>query len=140
MTKTVAVSRYIELDAGHRVARHESKCRHLHGHRYRITVTIEGDIKDDDSPEHGMVIDFGRIKDVLTALHDELDHRFLIGADDPLLSDLSALPGVVVLPVQPTAENLAVMAMDYLAAGLAPLRVAAVEVQETAKCSASVTT
>lgn len=133
------VTRFIDIDAGHRVARHETKCRHLHGHRYRLTVTIAGPVKDDDSPEHGMVIDFARVKDALTVIHDEWDHRFLLGADDPLVDAMSGLPGLVVLPVQPTAENLCGLAADRLAKLLDPLRVVTVTIQETTACSASVT-
>lgn len=132
------VERFIDIDAGHRVARHESKCRHLHGHRYRITVQVAGPIKADDSPEHGMVIDFGRIKEALVAIHDRWDHMFLIGTDDPHKGVLSGLPGLVVLDRQPTAENLAAIAHERLQAMLSPLRVVSVRVQETEKCSAVV--
>lgn len=134
-----SVSRYIEFDTGHRVARHESKCRHLHGHRYRLTVEVEGEVKDDDSPEHGMVIDFGRVKDALNVIHDEWDHRFLIGEDDPLYGEIERFPGVVVLPLQPTAENLAAIAHVVLSKLLEPLTVRRVSIQETTTCEAHVT-
>lgn len=130
------VIRYVDIDAGHRVARHESKCRHLHGHRYRLTVTVEGPVKDDGSPEHGMVIDFARVKEALMVVHDEWDHRFLLGQDDPLVEAMVDLPGVVVVECQPTAENLALLARDRLAGILAPLRVSGVTVQETTSCTA----
>lgn len=133
------VERFIDIDAGHRVARHESKCSNLHGHRYRVTVQVSGVIKDDDSPEHGMVIDFSRIKDALTVIHDQWDHKFLVGDDDPLATDLRALPGTVVLPFQPTAENLATDAARQLTDLLAPLRIVSVSIQETTACTAKVT-
>lgn len=132
------VRRFIDIDAGHRVARHESKCRHLHGHRYRVTVEVEGPVLDDDGPEHGMVIDFARVKSALADLHDQWDHRLLLGADDPLVPMMVDLPGIVVLPVQPTAENLAALAADHLGALLAPLAVVRVDVEETASCTATV--
>lgn len=133
------VERFVEFDTGHRVSRHESKCKHLHGHRYRLTVSVSGPIKQDDSPENGMVIDFGRVKEALMVIHDQYDHRFLIGQDDPLLSEMQHLPGLVVLPVQPTAENLAELAFYLLSGLLSPLTVEFVEVQETASCTARVT-
>lgn len=132
------VRRFVDVDAGHRVARHQSKCRHLHGHRYRITVEVEGPIRDDGSPEHGMVIDFSRVKDALMVVHDDWDHRFLIGEDDPFVDDLSNLPGVVVLPVQPTAENLAHLAAARLGELLTPLLVVRVDIEETSSCTATV--
>ena len=133
------VIRYVEFDTGHRVARHESKCKHLHGHRYRLTVSVSGPIKDDDSPENGMVIDFGRVKDALMVVHDEYDHRLLIGQDDPLLPEMTSLPGLVVFPVQPTAENIAEVCLTKLSDLLAPLVVEWVEIQETTSCTARVT-
>jgi 6-pyruvoyltetrahydropterin/6-carboxytetrahydropterin synthase len=135
---TTVVRRHIDIDAGHRVARHESKCRHLHGHRYRLTVEVEGPVLEDNSPEHGMVIDFTRVKAALTEVHDEWDHRLLLGVDDPLVDAMRDLPGVVILPIQPTAENLAHLAADHLARLLAPLRVSRVDVEETASCTATV--
>lgn len=138
MAEQAIVERFIDIDAGHRVARHESKCRNLHGHRYRLTVQIAGPIRDDDSPEHGMVIDFARVKEALTVIHDEWDHRFLLGSDDPLLAAMSGLEGVVVLDVQPTAENLAALAASRLGEMLSPLRVVKVMIQETTACSATV--
>lgn len=130
------VTRFVEFDTGHRVARHESKCKHLHGHRYKLTVAVGGPIKDDNSPEHGMVIDFTRVKEALMVIHDQYDHRMILGADDPLLAAMQGLPGLVVLPIQPTAENLAQLAFEQLQELLAPLSIEYVEVQETTSCVA----
>jgi len=133
-----SVRRFVDIDAGHRVARHETKCRNLHGHRYRLTVDVSGPIIQDDSPEHGMVIDFARIKEALAEVHDLWDHRLLLGEDDPLLDAMRDLPGVVVLPCQPTAENLASLALRLLQERLAPLVVERVTVQETTACTAEI--
>lgn len=83
-----------------------------------------------------MVIDFGRIKEALLAVHKLWDHRFIIGVDDPLKEQLIDLPGVVVIDRQPTAENLAALAYDYLTWLLAGLQVTEVAIQETASCEA----
>lgn len=138
MNQRAIVERYVDIDAGHRVARHGSKCRNLHGHRYRLTVRVAGPVKEDESEEHGMVIDFGRVKEALMVIHDEWDHRLLIGADDPHKGILSGLPGLVIVPVQPTAENLAALAMTKLQELLHPLEVVSVRVQETTSCAAEV--
>ena len=71
------ITRRLEFDAGHRIPHHESQCRHLHGHRYAIEVTVSGDvIVDDRDPEQGMVADFGEIK----ALVEESVTRVASGA------------------------------------------------------------
>ena len=38
------ITRRLEFDAGHRIPDHASQCRHLHGHRYALEVTLSGDI------------------------------------------------------------------------------------------------
>ncbi len=43
---TTTIRRYVETDTGHRVPNHKSKCKHLHGHRYRFEAEIEGDVVD----------------------------------------------------------------------------------------------
>ena len=69
-------------------------------------------------------------------IHDRWDHRFLLGSDDPLVDVMRDLPGIVVLPIQPTAENLAVLAHSELQEMLSPLNVSRVDVQETTRCTA----
>ena len=60
------ITRRLEFDAGHRIPNHASQCRHLHGHRYAIEVTVSGEIvaAEGDS-EQGMVADFAGIKALL---------------------------------------------------------------------------
>jgi 6-pyruvoyltetrahydropterin/6-carboxytetrahydropterin synthase len=132
----VTVSRFVEFDTGHRVARHESKCSNLHGHRYRLTVEVGGPVKNDGSPEHGMVIDFARVKAALMEVHDLFDHRFVVGSDDPLLPMFDGMPGLVVFDEQPTAENLAAFAAGHLSVSLSPLTIVSVTLQETTACEA----
>jgi hypothetical protein len=38
------ITRRLEFDAGHRIPDHASQCRHLHGHRYALEITLSGDI------------------------------------------------------------------------------------------------
>lgn len=149
---------------GHRVTRHEGKCKSLHGHRYRIEVTLEGDLIQFGA-EEGMVMDFGFIKDVMLAEIDiPCDHGMCLWAQDPLLHEFlreSALMQTVyeatdnghcetnwiggklyVLGTVPTAENLAEHWYHRLAIGigrhLAPENgtVYSVRVWETPNCSA----
>lgn len=114
----IAISKEIEFDAGHRVPNHVSKCKNPHGHRYKIRVTCEGEIiTDPDSPEYGMLTDFGALKGLMTTLiHDPLDHAMVIHTDDHIL--LNAMDGkgwkIVVFPYVPTAENLARWAWNQL--------------------------
>ena len=43
---TISITRRLEFDSGHRIPNHDGQCRHLHGHRYAIEVTLTGEIAD----------------------------------------------------------------------------------------------
>ena len=106
------VTRRLEFDAGHRIPDHGSQCRHLHGHRYALEVTLAGDIvREEGNPANGMVMDFSEIKNLARHhLVDLWDHAFLVYEhDEPLVEFLASLPEhkTVILDCVPTAENLA---------------------------------
>ena len=113
------ITRRLEFDAGHRIPDHKSQCRHLHGHRYTIEITLSGEVIDKaGDAANGMVMDFSLVKDLARAhLVDAWDHAFLAYAGDRTVVDfLAALPGhkTVVLDRVPTAENLAQIAFERL--------------------------
>lgn len=113
------ITRRLEFDAGHRIPNHVSQCRHLHGHRYAAEITLSGKIIDTEgASEQGMVMDFSEVKHIARrVLVDQWDHAFLVYAGDrELVQFLASLPGhkTVVLPVVPTAENLAAEAFRLL--------------------------
>lgn len=113
------ITRRLEFDAGHRIPNHASQCRHLHGHRYALEVTLAGEIIDiEGAAEQGMVRDFSDVKAIAhAALVEHWDHAFLVYQGDRVVTELLAsLPGhkTVVLPVVPTAENLATEAFRLL--------------------------
>ena len=61
--KSIAIAHFVQT------ADKESPCRRLHGHNFRVVVTINGEIKDD-----GMVVDFRHVKEII----NQLDHRTVI--------------------------------------------------------------
>lgn len=74
-------TRIIDFDSAHRVLKHESKCRHVHGHRYSAHITIRSPKLD----ELGRVIDFGTIKEICkTWIDAKLDHNIILNSQDPL--------------------------------------------------------
>jgi 6-pyruvoyltetrahydropterin/6-carboxytetrahydropterin synthase len=85
---TFNITKEIGLDMGHRVTNHASKCRNVHGHRYRVEAVIGGNLFNEGSQE-GMVLDFGFLKQALTeAIHDVCDHGMMFWSKDPVLESL----------------------------------------------------
>ena len=113
------ITRRLEFDAGHRIPHHASQCRHLHGHRYAIEITLSGEIISTEGvAEQGMVMDFSDVKNIAnTVLIHHWDHAFLVYQGDHAVVEFLATlleHKTVVLPVVPTAENLAAEAFRLL--------------------------
>ena len=67
------VTRSFSFEAAHQLPWHAGKCKRLHGHHYRVEVTVEGPLT-----ENGVVIDFEDVKNVVRAeIVDRYDHQFL---------------------------------------------------------------
>ena len=138
------ITRRLEFDAGHRIPNHDSRCRHLHGHRYALEVTLSGEASSSaGDPRHGMVMDFSEVKAIARReLIDSWDHAFLAWRGDRKVLDfLGTLPGhrTVVFDAPPTAEHLAQSAFDVLKRAYDDrfglhLRLERVRVYETPNC------
>ncbi len=127
------VTREISFCYGHRLLDYDGKCRHLHGHNGRAVLTLEAPQLD----ALGMVVDFSRIKRVVSTWIDEaLDHRMLLHRDDPALPWLRQQgEPVFVMDVNPTAENIARLIYEFAAAQGFP--VVEVRLWETDTCYAT---
>ena len=145
---TTRIRRYVETDTGHRVPNHKSKCRHMHGHRYRFEAEIEGDVVQDSGvSEEGMLMDFSDVSSILTEhVHDVIDHAFVVYEGDEKARSACVLMGedhrTVVVPFIPTAENLAKWAFEQVEPHIKSsygnaLRLVAMHVRETPKSIAS---
>ena len=78
------IRRWVETDTGHRVPNHKSKCKNLHGHRYRWEAELEGDVVSSTGvSDEGMLMDFSDISKILTEfIHDIVDHAFIVYDQD----------------------------------------------------------
>ena len=138
----ITATRWHDISCGHRVAGHESKCAHLHGHNYRIHFTVEA---AEELDTVGRVLDFSVIKTRLCMwVEEHWDHRFLLWERDPMLPALLVVDwhGVVAVPFNPTAERMA----EHLVKVVGPAvlagtdcRLISVRIEETARCSAEYT-
>ena len=145
---TTSIRRWIETDTGHRVPNHKSKCKHLHGHRYRWEAELEGEvITNEGASEEGMLMDFSDVSAILTEnIHDVVDHAFIVYDQDSdalkALSTMGEQHRTVIVPFIPTAENLAKWAYEQVNPHIKTkygndLRLASFHVRETPKSWAS---
>lgn len=109
----------MEFDAGHRIPSHKSSCKNLHGHRYAIEVTVKGDIIDEEQKsDFGMVMDFKDAKELIRqTIVTPWDHAFIVyEKDHEVINFLATLKDhkTVIFPKVPTAENMALVAMERL--------------------------
>lgn len=127
------VTREFHFCYGHRLLNYDGKCKYLHGHNGKAVVTLEGPKLD----ALGMVMDFSQIKSVLQRWIDEtIDHKMLLHRDDPVLNLLQERgEQLVVLDVNPTAENIAKLICDYATSKGFP--VVEVKLWETDSCYAT---
>jgi 6-pyruvoyltetrahydropterin/6-carboxytetrahydropterin synthase len=127
------VTREVDFCYGHRLLNYEGKCRHLHGHNGRAVITFELETLD----EHGMVLDFSEIKNVVCHWIDEnLDHRMILHREDPTVPLLQELgEPIYVIDANPTAENIAKLIFDFTASRGFP--VVEVALWETSHCFAT---
>lgn len=97
------VAKEFKWEAAHRIPWHGGKCRHLHGHSYKMIVEFEG-----TTDEKGIVIDFKEMKKIIEPYIDLIDHSTIIAAKDTELKEVFDAKGwnYFLLPYDSTAENL----------------------------------
>ncbi len=102
----------IEFDAAHYLSGYDGKCANIHGHRYKLIVTICSENLQSEGHSRGMVEDFSKIKEVLREVETFFDHKLLIEDNDDgrrAFAALKSLPNgfdVVMMPFRPTCEEM----------------------------------
>ena len=121
------------FDSAHFLTDYYGKCENLHGHRWRVEVTLFQDELQTEGTMRDMVLDFGVFKKAVREAAEELDHVFLVEEGSLSPETIAALEGegftLKILPFRTTAENLARWFFDKLTAQGLPVSV--VEVDET---------
>lgn len=132
------VTKTVKFDAAHVLTNHQGLCRNLHGHTYRVDISVS---REDPLEEGDMVIDFKELKRIATVeICDRFDHAFIYNTSSEGEREIAAVVEkhgmrTVALPYRSTAENLARHFYETLASRIAGL--SAVTVWETADSSAT---
>lgn len=120
----IRITKIFTFETAHVLYNYDGKCKNLHGHSYKLYVTVKGvPINDLDNKKNGMVMDFGDIKSIVKSeIIDVWDHGALVNANSPHLSLGKELEErghkVVFCDYQPTCENMLYDIADKIKAKL----------------------
>jgi len=111
MADVIRVTREFSFEMAHALKNYDGPCRNVHGHSYRLFVTLAGTpVHDDKNPRNGMVIDFTDLRDiVMSEIISRFDHSVVVSNDydrDKMEMMKNTFGNTVVVSYQPTCENL----------------------------------
>ena len=119
------ITKIFNFEAGHRLSHYAGKCFYLHGHSYKLEVTVAGVLN-----KLGMIIDFGVLKDIVNKILDKnFDHKMIMKKDDlanqavvkafiPSGDNFDVGYGFYLVDYNPTAENIGLDLFNKIKADL----------------------
>ena len=105
----VRITKEFKFEMAHALYGYDGVCANIHGHSYRLWVTVKGEVKNKNGhKKDGMLMDFTDLKSIVKPeIVDKYDHSLVLNANSPHADlDLSAFNKVYYLDYQPTSENL----------------------------------
>jgi|TARA_B110000908_G_scaffold149302_1_gene182453 6-pyruvoyltetrahydropterin/6-carboxytetrahydropterin synthase len=115
---TIRITKQFNFETGHALYGYDGKCKNVHGHSYKLSVTVSGaPITDNSHVKFGMVIDFSDLKKIVKEeIVDIFDHATVFNQNTPhieLAKELQARDHhVILVDYQPTSE---MMVIDFAA-------------------------
>ena len=112
----IRITKQFDFETGHALYGYDGKCKNVHGHSYKLSVTVIGTpINDSSNVKYGMVIDFGDLKQiVLSEIVDKFDHATVFNKNTPHIELAAELEkrghSVILVDYQPTSE---MMLIDF---------------------------
>jgi 6-pyruvoyltetrahydropterin/6-carboxytetrahydropterin synthase len=111
MASIIRVTKEFPFEMAHVLWNYDGPCRNVHGHSYRLFVTLSGIPADDpEDPKNGMVIDFSDLKKIVRKeIVDVFDHAVVVSSrfDEEKTNMFRKMFGnTVIVDYQPTCENL----------------------------------
>lgn len=105
------VTKIFDFETAHALWGYDGKCKDIHGHSYKLTVSISGDrIMDPNDVKYGMIIDFSDLKAIVkTHIVDVFDHCLLVNGNTPHKKYAEVENGfskIMLCDYQPTCENM----------------------------------
>ena len=113
---TIRITKQFSFETGHALYGYDGKCRNVHGHSYKLHVTVIGEpISDTSNVKFGMVIDFSDLKVIVkNKIVDVFDHATVFNKNTPHVELAKELEdrghNVLLVDYQPTSE---MMIIDF---------------------------
>lgn len=110
----IRITKQFTFETGHALYGYDGKCRNVHGHSYKLSVTVIGSpITDTSHVKLGMVIDFGDLKKIVKEeVEDVFDHATVFNKNTPHMELAKELQerghNVILVDYQPTSENMVI--------------------------------
>jgi 6-pyruvoyltetrahydropterin/6-carboxytetrahydropterin synthase len=110
----IRITKQFSFETGHALYGYDGKCKNVHGHSYKLNVTVIGTpITDTSNVKYGMVIDFGDLKRIVKSeIVDKFDHATVFNKNTPHIELARELENrdhsVILVDYQPTSENMVV--------------------------------
>ncbi|MDT0648224.1 6-carboxytetrahydropterin synthase [Zunongwangia sp. F260] len=110
----IRITKQFSFETGHALYGYDGKCRNVHGHSYKLSVTVLGEpITDPAHVKFGMVIDFGDLKKIVKSeIVDQFDHATVFNKNTPHVELAKELQDrdhhVILVDYQPTSENMVI--------------------------------
>ncbi len=110
----IRITKQFNFETGHALYGYDGKCRNVHGHSYKLNVTVIGEpITDKNDVKFGMVIDFGDLKKIVKSeIVDKFDHATVFNKNTPHIELAQELKNrdhdVILVDYQPTSENMVI--------------------------------
>ena len=81
----IRITKQFDFETGHALYGYDGKCKNVHGHSYKLSVTVIGTpIADTNNVKCGMVIDFGDLKKIVSSeIVDKFDHATVFNKNTP---------------------------------------------------------
>lgn len=112
----IRITKHFNFEAAHALYGYDGKCKNIHGHSYKLFVTVVGKpINDKNHIKNGMVMDFGDLKKIVNKeIVSKFDHATILNRQSPHLALAETLKNnahkIVLVDYQPTSEN---MLLDF---------------------------
>ena len=106
---TIRITKEFSYEGAHALYNYDGKCKYIHGHSYKLFVTVKGEpLNDPSNCKNGMLLDFKELKSIVNeAIIDKFDHALILRNDAPLATEIGLeYKNVVLVDFQPTCENM----------------------------------